>query len=49
MGIADSGVEIDGRTPNSSNFKRGVVDRLTEHGADGGFAAAEAFKRIDGL
>ena len=49
MGIADSGVEIDGENAELVEFKRGVVDRLAEHGAEGGFAAAEAFKRIDGL
>ena len=49
MGIADSGVEIDGENAELVEFKRRVVDRLTEHGAEGGFEAAEAFKRIEGL
>ena len=37
------------RTRRSLEFKHRVTDRLAEHGREAGFAAAEAFKRIDKL
>ena len=47
MGIADAAA--DREDPAVLDFRRRVTQRLAEHGADGGFAAAEAFKRIDSL
>ncbi len=47
MGIArrDAGNE----NQEVLDFRQRVMDRLAEHGREGGFAAAEAFKRIDKL
>jgi len=47
MGIArgDAGNE----NQEVLDFRQRVTDRLAEHGREGGFAAAEAFKRIDKL
>jgi LmbE family N-acetylglucosaminyl deacetylase len=47
MGIAAPSAVVNGEHPEVVEFKRRVTDRLAEHGRKGGFAAAEAFKRID--
>jgi LmbE family N-acetylglucosaminyl deacetylase len=52
MGIADAhaagdGDDGGGENPEVVEFKRRILDRLAEHGRQGDFAAAEAFKRID--
>lgn len=47
MGIAD--VSAGGEDPEVLDFRRRVGERLAEQGAKGGFAAAEAFKRVENL
>jgi LmbE family N-acetylglucosaminyl deacetylase len=47
MGIARRGAENESQ--EVLDFRQRVTDRLAEHGREGGFAAAEAFKRIDKL
>jgi hypothetical protein len=49
MGIAETNAVEDDEHPEVLEFKRRVTDRLAENGRQGGFAAAEAFKRIDDL
>ncbi len=49
MGIAEANAVEDDEHPEVLEFKRRVTDRLAENGRQGGFAAAEAFKRIDDL
>jgi LmbE family N-acetylglucosaminyl deacetylase len=49
MGIADGAALEDRDHSQVQEFRRRVTDRLAEQGEKGGFAAAEAFKRIDNL
>jgi hypothetical protein len=49
MGIARPGAVSDAESAEVLDFKRRVIDRLAEQGHEVGFAAAEAFKRIDKL
>jgi len=49
MGIGESRASDDEEHPEFAEFKSRVTDELAEHGRQGGFAAAEAFKRIDDL
>src|SRR5208283_150118 len=49
MGIAEPSAVDDLDDPEVVEFKRRVTERLAEYGLSAGFAAAEAFKRIDDL
>lgn len=52
MGISghrDGAAEVDESHPEVAEFRRRLVERLAEFGALAGFAAGEAFKRIDRL
>jgi LmbE family N-acetylglucosaminyl deacetylase len=49
MGISKPGAAGDEEDPEVKEFKQRVIDRLAEAGREAGFAAAEAFKRIDKL
>ena len=49
MGIAEVQSADDHSDPEVVDFVRRVTDRLAENGRETGFAAAEAFKRIDDL
>ncbi len=49
MGIAEQDAVADDAHPEVADFRRRVIERLAEQGLEGGFAAAEAFKRIDNL
>jgi LmbE family N-acetylglucosaminyl deacetylase len=48
MGVFQSAIS-DAENPEVVEFRRRVIDRLTEQGRDLGLAAAESFKRIDKL
>ena len=49
MGIGDAGALEDREHREVLEFRRHITSRLAEQGEKGGFAAAEAFKRIDKL
>jgi hypothetical protein len=49
MGIGGPDALENGEHPEVLDFKRRITTRLGDMGKDGGFAAAEAFKRIDNL
>jgi LmbE family N-acetylglucosaminyl deacetylase len=49
MGISDPSAAGESEHPEVLEFRRRVTERLAEFGRKGGFAAAEAFKRIDNL
>jgi LmbE family N-acetylglucosaminyl deacetylase len=49
MHIADPDALEVGQHPELIEFTKRVTDRLAENGREAGFAAAEAFKRIDSL
>jgi len=49
MGIGEPSAPDDRNHPEVEEFRRRVVGRLADHGRGAGFAAAEAFKRIDDL
>ena len=49
MGIEDANAVEHGQHHEVLEFKRRVTERLAENGRQAGFAAAEAFKRLDNL